>query len=92
MAGGGGRRGGRSARRMERGEHAPMIAPLVPRAYVTRNIPFYEPLDEEGVETLHDASMTIIEEIGIDFRDEEALALWREAGAHVTGQRVRISR
>ncbi len=92
MAGSGGRRGGRSARRMERAEHAPMIAPLVPRAYVTRNIPFYELLDEEGVETLHDASMTILEEIGIDFRDEEALALWREAGAHVTGQRVRISR
>ena len=30
--------------------------------------------------------------IGIDFREDEALALWREAGAEVEGQRVRIPR
>ena len=30
-------------------------------------------LDEEGVECIHDASMRILEEVGIDFRDDEAL-------------------
>ena len=36
--------------------------------------------------------MRILEEIGIDFREDEALARWREAGAQVDGQRVRIPR
>ena len=35
--------------------------------------------------------MRILEEVGVDFRgDAEALALWREAGAEVAGERVRI--
>ena len=35
--------------------------------------------------------MRILEEVGVDFRgDTEALALWREAGAEVAGERVRI--
>jgi trimethylamine--corrinoid protein Co-methyltransferase len=34
---------------------------------------------------------TVLEEIGIEFRDDaEALALWREAGADVKGERVRF--
>jgi trimethylamine--corrinoid protein Co-methyltransferase len=36
--------------------------------------------------------MTVLEEIGIDFRDEEAIALWKQAGADVKGQRVRLPR
>ena len=37
--------------------------------------------------------MRISEEIGVDFRDDpEALALWREAGAEVEDERVRIPR
>ena len=37
--------------------------------------------------------MRILEEIGVDFRgDPEALALWREAGAEVSGERIRIPR
>ncbi len=36
---------------------------------------------------------TILEEIGIDFRDDvEALELWRAAGADVQGERVRFPR
>ncbi len=49
-------------------------------------------LDADGIELIHDNAMTILEEVGIEFRDDEALALWRAAGAEVEGSRVRISR
>jgi len=81
------RRGGASGRRTARAN-----APLIQKRYLTREIPLYELLDPAGVELIHDQSMTILEEIGIDFRDEAALGLWRRAGAEVTGERVRIPR
>ena len=50
-------------------------------------------LDEEGLATIEANAETILEEIGIEFRDDaEALALWREAGAEVDGARVRMPR
>ena len=54
-------------------------------------IPTYALLDPDAEEAIHQASMRILEEIGVDFRgDPEALALWHEAGAEVAGERVRI--
>ena len=54
-------------------------------------IPTYALLRPDAEEAIHQASMRILEEIGVDFRgDAEALALWREAGAEVAGERVRI--
>ena len=54
-------------------------------------IPTYAILDPDAEEAIHQASMRILEEVGVDFRgDAEALALWREAGAEVAGERVRI--
>ena len=50
--------------------------------------PYYEVLDDERIERIHDASMRIIEEVGIDFRDDEAIAYWKEARAEVDGFRV----
>ena len=56
-------------------------------------IPAYALLDPDAEEAIHQASMRILEEIGVDFRgDPEALALWREAGAEIAGERVRIPR
>ena len=56
-------------------------------------IPTYALLDPDAEEAIHQASMRILEEIGIEFRgDSEALALWREAGAEVAGERIRIPR
>ena len=56
-------------------------------------IPVYALLDPDAEEAIHQASMRILEEIGVDFRgDPEALALWRDAGAQVAGERVRIPR
>jgi trimethylamine--corrinoid protein Co-methyltransferase len=81
------RRGGTASRRAERAS-----APIVQQRYVTREIPLYELVGPEGVELLHEESMTILEEIGIEFRDDDAIRLWREAGAEVRGQRVRLPR
>jgi len=56
-------------------------------------IPTYALLDPGAEEAIHEASMRILEEIGIDFRgDPEALAVWHEAGAEIAGERVRIPR
>ena len=44
-----------------------------------------EPLSAAGVEAIHDGAMRILEEIGIEFLNEEALVLFRQAGATVTG-------
>jgi len=62
-------------------------------AYLTRNIPLYEVLGEQGLETIENNAETILEEIGIDFRDDpEALDIWKQAGVDVQGERVRIPR
>ena len=81
------RRGGRAARRKQR-----LNAPIVQRRYITRDIPLYELLDAEGIEIIHENSMTILEEIGVEFRDDDALERWRAAGAKVSDSRVRIPR
>ena len=84
-----GRRGGaREARRAARARPQVMAAP-----YISRKIPVYEVLDEEGISVIEQNAETILQEIGIEFRDdEEALALWRDAGADVDGTRVRFPR
>ena len=61
--------------------------------FITRKIPYYEVLGEEGLALLEHNADTILEEIGIDFRDDpESLQIWKEAGADVQGERVRYPR
>ncbi|MCB9946234.1 MAG: trimethylamine methyltransferase family protein [Rhodospirillaceae bacterium] len=58
--------------------------------YVRRRLPFFEVLDEESLVRLEAQADWLIQDIGIEFRDDpEALALWRTAGADVDGTRVR---
>ena len=79
---------GRDAKRAARTARAAASVP-----YITRKIPFYEVLGEEGLLLLERNADTILEEVGIDFReDPEALALWKDAGADVQGERVRMPR
>ena len=80
---GGRRRGGRERTR----QHA--SAP----AYIKRQIPFYEFLGEEGLVRLEEQADWIMQEIGLEFReDPKALEIWREAGADVRGTRVRLDK
>ena len=85
-ASGGTRRRGRDARRVARSERSAVSQP-----YIVRNIPLTEILGEEGLALIEANADTILEEIGIEFRDDqEALELWRNAGANVQGERVHI--
>jgi trimethylamine---corrinoid protein Co-methyltransferase len=82
------RRGGGAARRAERTSHRVEAA-----RFIERRIPNYEILDEEGLALIEANAETLLEEIGVNFVDNEpALALWREAGADVDGERVHIPR
>ena len=61
--------------------------------YITRKIPIYEAVSEEGLTIIERNADTILEEIGIEFReDTEALALLKGAGADVKGERVHFPR
>lgn len=51
-----------------------------------------EPLGEEGVAAIHDTAMRVLEEIGIEFLNDEALALFRDAGCIVEDANVRMGR
>ncbi len=78
-------RGGRDARKAERAKIA--TGP----AYITRKIPTYQMLSDEGLAQFDLHADRILKEIGIEFRgDAEALELFRKAGADVKGERVRF--
>ena len=80
--------GGRDARRAARSKPKEIGTP-----FITRRIPTFDVLSEEGLQIIEANAETILEETGIEFReDEEALALWRSAGADVQGERVHIPR
>jgi trimethylamine--corrinoid protein Co-methyltransferase len=82
------RGGGREAKRAARAARSAVTIP-----YITRKVPYYEVLDEEGLATIERNADTILEEIGIDFRDDpEALEIWKNAGADVQGERVHFPR
>ena len=81
------RKGGSKARRAA--EEAWPAAAGAPD--ISRRIPPYEVLGEEALLTIEANADRILREIGVEFRgDEEALALWRQAGARVEGERVRM--
>lgn len=85
--GGRGERGGAAARRAARGGRGPGQQ----LTYLRRSLPPYEVLSEEGLALIETNADIVLEEIGIEFRDDaEALDLWRNAGADVTGERVRF--
>ena len=54
--------------------------------------PPVELLNAEQLERIHQASMSILEDIGIDFLLPQARELLAQAGAQVDGQRVRMDR
>lgn len=82
------RGGGREAKRAARQARAAASVP-----YITRRIPYYEVLDEEGLALIERNADTILEEIGLEFReDDEVLEIWRKAGADVQDTRVRFPR
>ncbi|MEO0746355.1 MAG: trimethylamine methyltransferase family protein, partial [Pseudomonadota bacterium] len=81
------RSGGRASRRAAR--QAPDMAML---PGLRNTLPWCEIMDGSQVERIDAASMDILENVGVVFRDEIALADWRRAGAKVEGETVYLDR
>ena len=79
---------GREARQKARA--SPPAAP----PYLTRRIPPYELLSEEGLQQVERHADQLLEEIGLEVRgDAQAIHLWRKAGAHISNDwRVHVPR
>ncbi len=80
-------RRGRGARKAKRQERDVTMLPAL-----RRRLPLTEPMDAEQIERIDAASMHILENVGVQFRDEIALADWRKAGAKVDGEMVYLDR
>ncbi|WP_028955960.1 trimethylamine methyltransferase family protein [Sulfitobacter sp. 20_GPM-1509m] len=83
------RNGGRAGAAQRRGSEVIDQMPWNPPLLVDRPV---EPLSEEGVLAIHDGAMRILEEIGIEFLNPEALAILRAAGCTIDGGHVRMGR
>jgi trimethylamine--corrinoid protein Co-methyltransferase len=82
------RSGGRDARRAAR-----LHAVVEREPFLTRTMAPFEVLGEEGLSIIEHNADTILEEVGLEFRgDPEALRVLKDAGADVTGERVRFPR
>ena len=83
------RRGGaRGARREARGAAQAVSAP-----YLVRKVDPIDILSEEACQLIEENAETVLEEIGIDFRDDpEALAILKDKGCDIKGERVHFPR
>ena len=83
------RGGGRAGNASRRGSAA--IDQMSWRIPVNTDRPT-EPLPPEGVQAIHNGAMKILEDIGIEFLNDEARAIFQQAGCTVTGTNVRMGR
>ncbi len=82
------RSGGREARRAARAASQGSA-----EAFLTRTMKPFEIVSDEGLELLEHNADTILEEVGVVIRDyPSALDRFRDAGADVSGTRVRFPR
>ena len=80
-------RRGRGARKASRQKRDTTMLPAL-----KRSLPLTEPMSQEQIEKIDNASMDILENIGVVFRDDIALEDWRKAGADVRGETVHLDR
>ena len=57
-----------------------------------RKLPLTEPMTPDQIAKIDAASMDILENVGVQFRDEIALADWKRAGAKVVDEMVFLAR
>ena len=81
-------RRGRGARKAVREERDVAMLPAL-----KRRLPLTEPMDRAQIERIDAASMDILENVGVVFRDPVAIEDWRRAGAEIGDEdRVRLDR
>src|SRR6056297_3455023 len=84
------RGGGRAGNAERRGTAAIEQMPWSPPINVDRPV---DPLTDEGVQAVHDGAMRILEEIGIEFLNPEAVEILRASrGCTIQGDNVRMDR
>ena len=83
------RTGGRSGAAKRRGSAVIEQMPWNPPINLDKPT---EPLSEEGVARIHDGAMRILEEIGIEFLNPEAVRILGKAGCTIDGENVRMGR
>jgi len=82
------RGGGGAARRAER-----TSVKVEAAKFIERNIPTFDILTQEALEIIEANAEKVLEEVGVNFvNNPGALDLWRQAGADINGERVRIPR
>ncbi|MDE2739485.1 MAG: trimethylamine methyltransferase family protein, partial [Paracoccaceae bacterium] len=83
------RRGGGGARK--RAERTTLK--IETARFIERSLPNLELYSDEALEIIENNAELLLEEIGVDFKDNpKALELWKDAGADVQGERVRLPR
>ena len=80
-------RRGRSARRSLRQTREVAMLPAL-----KRRLPLTEPMDQDQIQRIDLASMHILENTGVHFRDPIAIADWKKVGAKVVGETVYLDR
>ncbi|RKF16389.1 methyltransferase [Roseovarius spongiae] len=84
------RSGGRAGAADRRGTAAIEQMPWAPPINLDRPT---EPLDEDGIAAIHDGAMRILEEIGIQILNAEAVEIFRASGGcAIDGDKVRMGR
>ena len=83
------REGGRSGNTRRRTKY--LIEQMPWRLPINMDDPI-EPLSDEGVLAIHEGAMQILEEIGIEILNKDALSILKLAGCEVKGENVRMDR
>ncbi|MDG1529911.1 MAG: trimethylamine methyltransferase family protein [Paracoccaceae bacterium] len=83
------RSGGRAGNTSRRGGQLVQQMPFSQPINIDRPT---EPLSAEQVLKLHEGAMRILEDIGIEFLNKEALAIMKRAGCKIDGTNVRMDR
>ena len=86
------RRRRESPRRRDGGSASPNAVAQLPRRTIRRRFQPIDLISADQIESIHDTSLRVLEQIGMDFMLPEAQDLLRRAGADVDGARVRFPR
>src|SRR5262245_36764255 len=84
--------GERRERRQRRSSGAKAPLAQLPWKQPRRHFAPLRPLSDDQIETIHKASLDLLEEIGMDILNPEARQIFSRAGAIVAGERARIGR
>ncbi len=79
------RRQRRQGRRQSEDPSAKQPASLVQITQPVNELPLYDLVSPEGVKLIHDASLELLAEVGIDFYYDEALDVLRDNGVRLDG-------